>query len=81
MRVLIPSPDRKPSGKTRADRPPSLSSCIINTKNRSAVSFVLKVVGKFVSIPSSSFPPNGGLVITTSTRSLGVFSQLPPTRD
>ena len=71
MRVLIPSPNKKPSGKTNAARPPVLSRCMIKTKNKSAVSRVLKVAGKLVSIPSSSIPPNGGLVTITSTRSLG----------
>ena len=66
IRALMFSPNKNPSGKTKAALPPTFNSCIIKTKNRSAVSLVLKVAGKFVSIPSSSFPPNGGFVITVS---------------
>ncbi|MCY1532068.1 hypothetical protein D9M68_673140 [compost metagenome] len=71
MRLLMPSPNRKPSGSTTAARPPSFSRCMISTRNRSAVSRVRKAAGKLVSIPSSSMPPNGGLATMQCTRSLG----------
>ncbi|MNT53828.1 hypothetical protein D3C72_1909380 [compost metagenome] len=44
---------------------------MISTRNRSAVSRVRKAVGKLVSMPSSSIPPNGGLATMQSTRSAG----------
>jgi hypothetical protein len=39
----------------------------MSTKKRSAVSRVRKSAGKFVSMPSSSMPPKGGLVRMTMT--------------
>ena len=42
-----------------------------STRKRSAVSRVRNSAGKFVSMPSSSMPPKGGLVTMTSTRSFG----------
>ena len=41
----------------------------MRARNRSAVSRVWKCLGKLLSMPSSSRPPNGGLVSTMSTRS------------
>jgi hypothetical protein len=46
---------------------------MMSTRNRSAVSLVRKVAGKFFSVPSSSMPPKGGLVRITSTRSAEVM--------
>jgi hypothetical protein len=71
-RVFTPSPKSVPSGSTTAARPPGRSKRMMSARNRSAVSRVWNCFGKFPSIPSSSFPPNGGLVRTTSTRSLEV---------
>jgi hypothetical protein len=59
--------EERPSGSTIAARPPSLSSSITRTRKRSAVSRVRNSAGKLLSIPSSSIPPNGGLVRMTST--------------
>lgn len=41
----------------------------MSARKRSAVSRVWKCFGKLLSMPSSSLPPKGGLVSTTSTRS------------
>ena len=65
--VLTPSPNSVPSGNTTAARPfsPVLPQSVC--RNRSAVSRVCISAGKFFSIPSSSVPPNGGLVTMTSS--------------
>ena len=70
MRVFTPSPKRVPSGRTSRRGRLVLRSFMMSTRNRSAVSRV-RNRGKLDSMPSSSMPPNGGLVTMTSTRSLG----------
>jgi hypothetical protein len=65
-------PTRNPSGSTTAARPVSgFRRCMMRAMKRSAVSRVWYFRGKLFSIPSSSIPPNGGFVITMSTRSFG----------
>ena len=73
-RVFTPSPNRVPSGRTTAARPPVFRSRMMRARKRSAVSLVLNFFGKLVSIPSASTPPKGGLDKMTLTRSLEVHS-------
>ena len=50
----------------------------MRARKRSAVSRVWKCLGKLLSMPSSSFPPKGGLVRTMSTRSDGPVADVGP---